>query len=375
MKSSYEEIQALQSSITGGINASFRMHMNDQKEPGKLFLSISSKALEDNFDSMERLILNTLKNARFDEENRLLDLFNIFVARNEESLNQNGHILAMNSAASSLNTFSATSYQMSGMQMLNKSKEAISKIKNVSDANNVINILKGIHSKVLLKPFKIFTACSPKALKSLSKEFKNTQDDAMQDLLEPIDDQIAWITGSQVCYCAEAFKGVSRQHPDAAALSVLATVLRNGFLHTAIREKGGAYGAGAINDTATNTFKFFSYRDPKCSETFSAFREAIEWSKTSITDQHLEEAILGVVSSIDKPLSPVGEAKNDFNFNLEDISTKERLEMRQRVINCSIDDLIRVSEKYLTKPSKKSILAGKAYSEEASSLGLNLREI
>ena len=38
--------------------------------------------------------------------------------------------------------------------------------------------------------------------------------------------------------------------------------------------------------------------------------------KISITDQHLEEAILGVVSSIDKPLSPVGEAKNDFNFNL-----------------------------------------------------------
>ena len=229
MKSSYEEIQALQSSITGGINASFRMHMNDQKEPGKLFLSISSKALEDNFDSMEKLILNTLENARFDEENRLLDLFNIFVARNEESLNQNGHILAMNSAASSLNTFSATTYQMSGMQMLNKSKEAISKIKNVSDANNVINIIKSIHSKVLHKPFKIFTACSPKALKNLSKNLKILKMSAMQDLLEPTNDQIAWITGSQVCYCAEAFKGVSRQHPDAAALSVLATVLRNGF--------------------------------------------------------------------------------------------------------------------------------------------------
>ena len=72
---------------------------------------------------------------------------------------------------------------------------------------------------------------------------------------------------------------------------------------------------------STNTFKFFSYRDPKCSETFAAFKEAIEWSKISITDQHLEEAILGVVSSIDKPLSPVGEAKNAINFILEDMST------------------------------------------------------
>ena len=71
-----------------------------------------------------------------------------------------------------------------------------------------------------------------------------------------------------------------------------------------------------------------------------------------------------------------GEIKNDFNFNLEDISTKERLEMRQRVINCSIEDLIRVSKKYLTKgDSKKSILAGESYREEASSLGLTLKEV
>ena len=374
-ESSYEEIQALQSSITGGLNASFKLQTNDQSEPGKLFLCISSKSLENNFDEMEKLILNTLENARFDEEDRILDLFNIFIARNEESINQNGHILAMNSAASSLNKFSATAYQMSGLQMLNQSKATISKMKDAADAINLINVLKSIHAKVLHNPFKIFTACSPKTLDVKSIDFKNIQYEAEQCLIEPINEETAWITGSQVCYCAEAFQTVPREHPDAPALSVLATVLRNGYLHTAIREKGGAYGAGATNDTSTNTFKFFSYRDPKCAETFSAFKDAVEWSKTSITEQHLEEAILGVVSTIDKPLSPVGEAKNDFNFNLENISTKERLEMRQRVINCSIEDLIRVNEKYLTKNSKKSILAGEAYKEEASSLGLTLREV
>ena len=374
-KSSYEEVQALQSSITGGINASFKLHTNGQDEPGKLFLSISSKSLEDNFDAMEKLVLNTLENARFDEKNRILDLFNIFIARNEESLNQNGHILAMNSAASSLNTFSATAFQMSGLRMLSQSKAAISKIKEITDANELIDTLKSIHSKVFHNPYKIFTACSPNALQEKSMEFTNIQSKAEQSLTKPATEQIGWITGSQVCYCAEAFQGVPREHPDAPALSVLATVLRNGFLHTAIREKGGAYGAGATNDTSTNTFKFFSYRDPKCTETFVAFKEAIEWSKTSITNQHLEEAILGVVSSIDKPLSPVGEAKNDFNFNLENISTKERLEMRQRVINCSIEDLIRVSKKYLTGDSNKSILAGESYREEASSLGLTLKEV
>ena len=374
-ENTYEQIQALQSSLTGGINASFKLHTSSIDSPGQLFLSISSKSLDKNFDAMEELILSTLKKARFDEKNRIWDLLNIFIARNEESLNQNGHILAMNSAASSLNAFSASAYQMSGLQMLHQSKAAISKMKKVADANELIDTLQTIHSKIISSPFKIFTACSPKALTDKTFEFENIESKCEQSLIVPSNEQVAWITGSQVCYCAEAFQGVSREDPDAPALSVLATVLRNGFLHTAIREKGGAYGAGASNDTVTNTFKFFSYRDPKCSETFTAFKEAIEWSKTSISEQHLEEAILGVVSSIDKPLSPVGEAKNDFNFNLENISTKQRLEMRQRVINCSIDDLVRVSEKYLTKDSNKSILAGEAYKDEASSLGLILREV
>ena len=162
---------------------------------------------------MEKLIINTIKNSRFDEESRILDLFNIFIARNEESLNQNGHILAMNSAASSLNTFSASAFQMSGLQMLNQSKAAILKIKEAADVIKLIDIIKSIHSKVTHKPYKIFTACSPKALKDTSMDFENIQYEAEQSLTEPINEEIGWITGSQVCYCAEAFQGVPREHP------------------------------------------------------------------------------------------------------------------------------------------------------------------
>ena len=372
---SYEEIQAHQSKISGGINAAIKLQTKESSEPGTLFLSIASKCLEENFNAMEELIFNTIKSVRFDEEKRILDLLNIFVARNDESLNQNGHYLAMNSAASSLNTLATTSFHLSGLQMIHRTKELISKIQLDGDASYIINILQNIHSKVSNKPHKIFTACSKDALKNKLEEFEASQSKQEQQLIDATKSQIAWITGSQVCYCAQAFAGVAREHPDSAALSVLATVLRNGFLHTAIREKGGAYGAGASNDTATNTFKLFSYRDPKCKETFQAFEDAISWAKTSINEQHLEEAILGVVSSIDKPLSPVGEAKNDFNFNLEDINIDDRLAFRQRIINCSIEDLVRVNEKYLTKESKRSILAGESFKDQAKELKLEILEV
>ena len=49
--------------------------------------------------------------------------------------------------------------------------------------------------------------------------------------------------------------------------------------------------------------------------------------------------------------------------------------MRQKIINCSIEDLHRVNEKYLTKNSKKSILAGESYKEQATELKLEILEV
>ena len=55
---------------------------------------------------------------------------------------------------------------------------------------------------------------------------------------------------------AKAFKTVVVNHEDAAALTVLAGVLRNGFLHGAVRETGGAYGGGASHDATNAIFAF-----------------------------------------------------------------------------------------------------------------------
>jgi hypothetical protein len=45
------------------------------------------------------------------------------------------------------------------------------------------------------------------------------------------------------------------------------------------------------------------------------------------------------------------------------------------VKECSIDDLIRVSKKYLFNESKKSIIAGESFQDEIKDLGFNLKNI
>ncbi len=163
-----------------------------------------------------------------------------------------------------------------------------------------------------------------------------------------------WLTNTQVNFCARAYPTVPEQHPDAAALTVLGGFLRNGFLHRAIREQGGAYGGGASQDSGIAAFRFYSYRDPRLAETLRDFDTAVSW----MLDTHhhyraLEEAILGVIGSMDKPSSPAGEAKQHFHNRLFGRSHATREHFRQRILAVSLDDLRRVTECYL-KPELAS---------------------
>ena len=78
------------------------------------------------------------------------------------------------------------------------------------------------------------------------------------------------------------------------------------LLHRAIREQGGAYGGGASQDSNSGAFRFYSYRDPRLEETLADFDKAIDWFMHSQHSwQSIEESILGAVSGIDKPDSPL----------------------------------------------------------------------
>jgi len=141
---------------------------------------------------------------------------------------------------------------------------------------------------------------------------------------------------------------VAERHPDSAPLVVLGGFLRNGFLHRAIREQGGAYGGGATQDSGVAAFRFYSYRDPRLAETLNDFDRSIDWMLDTRHDHRaLEEAILGVIGSLDKPSSPAGEAKQHFYNRLFGRDHDMREAFRQRVLAVSLEDLRRVASTYL----------------------------
>ena len=376
-KDGYEDIQKYQSSITGGISASFITLPNKSDDTFKLALKVSSKSLEGNESYMQDLILRTVKESSFDEIKRIEELLEFISSDNEKSVIQNGHILSMSNAASQISDIASTNDLTSGLRFIHNTNHLSKLIGEDDELAKYLELLRSINSKISNTPSHLFTASAlDKAKLNLDFTIKeNTHHYKNQGLVALQSNPIGWITGSQVCFCAEAFPTVDYKHEDAPALTVLGTVLRNGYLHSAIREKGGAYGAGASQDSNNKVFKFFSYRDPKCTETFKEFKKSREWSIKNITEEQLEEGVLGVISSIDKPLSPFGEAMSDFMSSLDQKTQDERLSFRSKVKECSLADLAMVSEKYLFNESKRSAIAGQNYETELKDLGFEIKNI
>jgi Zn-dependent M16 (insulinase) family peptidase len=130
-----------------------------------------------------------------------------------------------------------------------------------------------------------------------------------------------------------------------------------------------------MQDSNNKVFKFFSYRDPRCSETFEEFQKSREWSLKNISQEQLDEGVLGIISSIDKPLSPFGEAMSDFSMNIDKKDLEARLRIRSLVKSCSLDDLVNVSQKYLFNESKRSVVAGENYIDEMKKLNFKIKNI
>ena len=374
---SYEDIQKIQSAVTGGISASFTLIPNENQSAHSLGLKITSKSLEENENKMQDLMIDTAKNSNFSDKNRIKDMLNFISSDNEKSLIQNGHVLSMSNAAAQINNISSTNDFASGLNFITNTNSLSKNIEKDSNLDQYIEILNSIKNKICPIPSYSFTASSLNLDQSQINFSFDNQDNAfnVQNYFDIQQESIGWITGAQVTYCAEAFPTVDFFHDDAPVLSVLGAVLRNGYLHSAIREKGGAYGSGAMQDSNNRVFKFFSYRDPRCSETFEEFKKSREWSLKNISQEQLDEGILGIISSIDKPLSPFGEAMSDFSMNLDKKDLEARLRIRSLVKNCTLDDLINVSQKYLFNESKRSIIAGENYVDEMKKMNFVIRNI
>lgn len=380
---SYLDIQNEQAAVSGGVScySSMRSGTGDiQQTQG--YLVLSSKGLYRNQEPLSRLLADTLMDCRFDEHNRILELIDQVNNRRQQSLSSQGHGLAMGLACSGMSALAQWDYNNTGLAGISRLKERARLLHQPDELARFAESLKCLYNSLRSQlPQGLLIAeadALPALLHAIRKvwptiPYNQTKPKfTLPSIREPV--QKAWLINAQVNFCAMAFPTVAGTHEDAAPLTVLAGFMRNGFLHRAIREQGGAYGGGATQDGSCAAFRFFSYRDPRLSETLADYRRAIDWMLTANhSDAQIEEAILGVISALDRPGSPAGAAKQSFHNELFGRTREDRMIFREQVLQVDLTRLKEVTQKYL-KDAEASIgiVSHKGETKELESLGLEV---
>lgn len=362
----YLATQLWQSQICGGIHAyASARGMPDNEQSLSGHLTLSAKGLSRNQSAMTELMQGTLEQVRFDELPRIRELIAQARARSESSVTGSGHSLAMTAASSGTSPGAKLAHQWGGMEGIRQIKQLDSHLDSHLENGHQLqgNELSGlaeqlaeIHQLVLTAPREFLVVGEAEKFadyhQAIQQRFTQEANPLFSAFSQPeIHQQVAelWKTSTQVNFCAKSYPTVPSGHPDAAALTVLGGFLRNGYLHRAIREQGGAYGGGAGQDNNIAAFRFYSYRDPRIDGTLNDFDQSLIWLQDEKHEwSQVEQAILGVISSIDKPGSPAGEAKQTFHAELYGRTREVRELFRNQVKAVTLADLQRVAACYLT---------------------------
>ena len=379
----YLQTQSLQAAVTGGVGTYVLQRGSvDNEQAVSGFLVVRGKALLRNTESLSGLMLDTMTDVRFDELERIREMVSQSRASREQRVTGSGHVLAMTAACSGMSPTAMMSHKYNGLEGIRSLKSLDNSLNEKAELAKLAEKLQAIHEIFKNAPRQFMVVAEDENLQrcqeSLAAAFGKSpaQNDFTEYSPSPIREKRAqlWTTNTDISFCAKAYPTVTSSHNDAAALTVLGPFLRNGHLHRAIRETGGAYGGGASQDADTASFRFYSYRDPRLTETLDDFDESVDWlTNTQHEKRELEEAVLNVVSSIDKPGSPAGEARSAFQAELFDRTAERRRSFRKKILDVSLEDLQRVGSTYFTEAEASTgIVTNESRAKESEVQALNL---
>lgn len=156
----------------------------------------------------------------------------------------------------------------------------------------------------------------------------------------------------KVYYSGQASQTVPFVDPSSASLSVLSQLLTHNYLHPEIREKGGAYGAGASNGPLKGIFSFMSYRDPNPLNSMKVFNNSGIFARDRAwSEREIEEAKLGIFQGLDAPVSVNSEGTRYF---MSGVTHEMDQRWREQVLDVTAKDVNAAADRFLVNATRQA---------------------
>uniref|UniRef100_A0A6U5MC85 Peptidase M16C associated domain-containing protein n=1 Tax=Calcidiscus leptoporus TaxID=127549 RepID=A0A6U5MC85_9EUKA len=151
------------------------------------------------------------------------------------------------------------------------------------------------------------------------------------------------------------------------AYGVVARYLSSGYLWDNVRVVGGAYGGGCALNPNSGAFAFSSYRDPNLQDTLDIYAATPKvLAELELTDEALEQAIVGAVGELDKPLTPDQKGLRALTWHLLGQTTEGRQRYRDEMLGTTREDFRKFGEVLSAAQLKVAIFGSAEALEKAN---------
>ena len=365
----YTAVAERLSATTGGVHAGVSL-LESPRDPGAFspVVEFSGKALERNQVPLFEILRDVTRAPDYADRERLHTVFNQVKVNLENSLPSVGHRYAASAAAATLSASGRLRERWSGVEHIRFVREVAGRTPEelgaVAEQFTAIGetLFSGAAARCGVTAEESMFPAVETALDRFLEGFGGAEGALELSPAEALPlgspARLGLVASVPVSFLARVFPCVPYTHPDAAGLLVLAKLLRSGYLHREIREKGGAYGGMASYATVSGQFSLLSYRDPHLGRTLGVFRDAAEWAAAGrFGGQEVKESVLGVFSDMDTPLSPGSRGGREFARIQQGITPQMRQALRDGVLAVAPDQLADLARRYLVESWGQSAVA------------------
>ncbi|KAJ9300935.1 hypothetical protein DTO271G3_2099 [Paecilomyces variotii] len=355
---------------TGGVSTSSFL-VSSPTEVGKFNegLQFSGFALDKNVPTMLDILSTLITETDFGgpEAPRMIqELLRSTTNGALDAVAGTGHRYAVNAAAAALSRAFWVQEQYSGLAQLQATANLLRDAETSSDhLNELIGKLRQIQSFAISRSprFRVRMVCEPGS----AAENESTLQKWLSGLPSTLNPS-APLSGPEfpshspmvlydmpykVYYSGLALQTVPFVDPTSASLSVLGQLLTHNYLHPEIREKGGAYGAGASNGPIKGIFTLSSYRDPNPLNSLNVFKNTGIFARDRTwTQRELDEAKLGIFQGLDAPMSVDEEGMRYF---MNGVTHEMDQRWREQVLDVTAEDVNRAAQRFLVDGPRRSV--------------------
>jgi Zn-dependent M16 (insulinase) family peptidase len=221
-------------------------------------------------------------------------------------------------------------------------------VKNFDEKQDEIITQLELIARLLFNRQNLMVACSadetdlkeiPGLISAFAKSLADTPPETFPWNFEIPSTREAICAASNVQYIVKGFNYKKRGYEWNGRMRVLNQILSTDWLQNKIRVIGGAYG-GFASITQGGHFLLNSYRDPNLEATLHTFDETSAYlEKFSADEMAMTRYIIGTISGMDAPLTPVQRADQAFYLHITGKTEEEVQKEREEVLATTRADI------------------------------------